>query len=172
MWTPELESKLVELEKLRVATRNSMEFLKASKERDITPEELSVRIAKMQATQTKIMERICAYAVSVGGKVIPSKPEGGVVYGWHIKIKLTPAYMVEFSFGRAMEPEIYDLALSHQCWIAPIKKSIQRWYLPDRGYNDCESVPAFRADLKDACVYLSEHLLVKIPVPVPKKAAK
>jgi len=160
MWNAGFEIQLAELEKLFTATRDTIQFLKAAKERNVTPQELSVCIAKMQAKQTAIMNRICECAILLGGYITRSKPENGLVYGWQITV---PSYhkdfKIVFDFARAYEPEIYDLALSHQYWITQKKRNSPRFYVHnDRGYNDCESVPAFRKDIHLANKFLADEL--------------
>lgn len=167
MWTPELEKQLAELNGLFTVTRDSIQFLKAAKERNVTPQELSVRIAKMQTRQTAIMDRICEAAKSIGGHVTRGKAENGIVYSWQIRV---PSYhsdfAIVFDFGRPYEPEIYDLALSHQFWIIPKKKggfynnSVRRFYVYDRGYNDCESVPEFRKYIASANKFLAAEFMI------------
>lgn len=159
MWNAAFDGQLAELELLFKATGDSIRFLKAAKEREITPHELSERIAKMQTKQTAIMNRICECAILLGGHVKKGKPENGLVYSWQITVpSYNRDYKIVFDFGRAYEPEIYDLALSHQFWITHKKRPRSRFYVYDRGYNDCESVPEFRKDVKIANKYLTEQL--------------
>lgn len=158
MWNAAFDGQLAELESLFAATRDSIQFLKAAKERGITPHELSDRIAKMQAKQTAIMNRICECAILLGGYVKKGKPENGLIYSWQITVpSYTRDYKIVFDFARAYEPEIYDLALSHQYWITHTKRRTSRFYVYDRDYNDCESVPEFRKYIHTANKYLADQ---------------
>lgn len=161
MWNAAFDGQLAELESLFAATRNSIQFLKAAKERNVTPHELGDLIARMQAKQTAIMNRICECAILLGGYIKKGRPENGIVYSWQITVpSYHKDYKIVFDFARAYEPEIYDLALSHQFWLSHKKRrSMHRFFIHnDRDYNDCESVPSFRKYIHIANKYLAGEL--------------
>lgn len=164
-WTEEHEQKLQTMQDLFNATRDAIVFMRAAQEVKVSPEAFQERVNKEKVRQDRIMTRICDYAKVNGGTVKVGKQEDGIfgvtAYNWSVTMRLTNGERLVFHFARCYEPEVYNVPLSHQ-W--QYLSGNRRCHVPrnDNGYHDCESVPEFKAYIKDALKWLLEETGAKI----------
>lgn len=155
------------LQDLFATTRDGLQFLKAAKERNITPEELQRQIGLEKIRQDKVMTRLCDYVKRNGGRVTVGKQEDGsfgrTAYNWTLILNLTGGHKLEFQFARCYEPEVFDVPLSHQ-WLFRPKGRTAFYVEDDRGYYDCESVPALTRYVKRALKWASDQMLTKLEI--------
>jgi hypothetical protein len=164
-WNEAHELNFQSLQDLFKTTRETLDYLKAAKERKVSPEELQRLIGVEKIRQDKIMTRLCDYIKRNGGRVTVGKLENGsmgrTAYNWTLILHVVGGHKLEFQFARCYEPEVYDVPLSHQWYFRP--KGRRAFHVEnDQGYNDCESVPELTQYVKRALKWASAEMGQKL----------
>jgi len=162
-WDAQHDQMLANAEEVFQAAHNHLRMLQAAQHREISLAELIVRIDAEFKRQEKIIARLKAAAEQLGAIVSSVEHEGvfgPVQYGWCFTFKTNAGHEIDFSYGRGMEPDAYDLPLSFQ-WKVRYPKSrfkLQRIATPenDHDYIDCENVGDFKRYVKRAVKWLND----------------
>ena len=166
-WNEAHELNFQSLQDLFNTTRDTLQYLKAAKERNVSAEEFQRLIQVEKIRQDKIMARLCDYVKRNGGRATVGKIEDGsmgrTAYNWTLILHCVGGHKLEFQFARCYEPEVYDVPLSHQWFFRP--KGRQAFPVHnDRDYHDCESVPEFTRYVKQALKWASDEMGTKIEI--------
>uniref|UniRef100_A0AB39CEJ9 Uncharacterized protein n=1 Tax=Pseudomonas phage HRDY3 TaxID=3236930 RepID=A0AB39CEJ9_9VIRU len=162
-WNTDHDKMLVIAEKTFQLALDNLRLLQAAQHRGISSAELLTRIAAEFKRQEKIVARLKAATEEMGGTVSSAVDDGifgREQYGWCFTFKTNTGHLIEFSYGRGMEADAYDLPLSFR-WTVRYPKArfkTQRVATPenDHDYIDCENVGDFKRYVKRAVKWLND----------------
>ena len=170
-WTNADEEKFQTLIDLHAATTSSLDFMRAARERKITPTELQSRIDKEKARQDKVIVRLIDWSKLRGAKITHGKVEDGVfgktTYVWTIAFPLTGNRRLEFNFERCYHVEVYDIPMSF-CWMF-IHGKKKRAPEGDDEFQECETAAELTRYIKRALVWINKFTPTKIELKTPLK---
>lgn len=160
-WTAENQADLEAMEGLLTATRNRIEYLKAAKRLQCSPEQLGERMEAQRKIQDKIIERLITSARKAGatvkpGAAVPGCYVGRAVYRWDFTYRLTGNRSLVLHFERGDDFEFFDMPLGF-CWKAYRAEGKNRRSLIEDycDYIDCENATDLTRNVKEILKRLS-----------------